>query len=367
MSKQSIAILGVGNIGSLIATGLKALHKPPHVTLLFSSNSRRASFVQHGSTITVIRSGTKYVYDGFNAAAADNCVTHIDNLIITTKSHQTVQAIKPLLPFLSSSTDIVLIQNGAGTYQKLKKEYWHNKPSPRFIQGVTDHGANSSVPFEVNHASIGSIRLAVVPESERHAPSSEPPYMLQLLAACPDLNATLVSYEEITEIMYRKLVSNCCINPLTALYRVPNGFLAENQHARDSVYQITSECCHILNAYNTLHGISLGFVPAKMFDSVLQVIKLTAQNWSSMFQDIHAGKQSEIDFINGFILDAYAEISKHGGDPVAKPKINKFLVSMIKSLEAAAAGPAATTDSTATTDSLKDSTDPAPRVSPHDP
>jgi len=41
----------------------------------------------------------------------------------------------------------------------------------------------------------------------------------------------------------------------------------------------------------------------QMRDEVYRVIRATAQNKSSMLQDIEAGRSSEIDFINGFIVE----------------------------------------------------------------
>lgn len=44
-----------------------------------------------------------------------------------------------------------------------------------------------------------------------------------------------------------------------------------------------------------------------MLDTVVNVAQSTAQNYSSMHQDIYNKRQSEIDFINGYVVNIAAK------------------------------------------------------------
>jgi 2-dehydropantoate 2-reductase len=94
--------------------------------------------------------------------------------------------------------------------------------------------------------------------------------------------------------VWKKLLVNCVINPLTAILQVRNNeiggkLLAGIRHAvvREGV------------AVGMAEGISL---KPDLVDFVDQLIP-RYENRSSMLQDVIRGNRTEIDFINGMIVD----------------------------------------------------------------
>ena len=125
-----------------------------------------------------------------------------------------------------------------------------------------------------------------------------------------------VSNDFITEL-WQKLILNCVLNPLTAILRVRNSQIAvpvlENVR-----HQIVKECLSVSEA----EGVFLPTNLAEKLDSAISVYT----NFSSIFQDVVNGKKTEIDFINGKII----ELGKKYNIPTP---INRALYSMIKFLE----------------------------------
>ena len=93
--------------------------------------------------------------------------------------------------------------------------------------------------------------------------------------------------------LWRKLAVNCAINPLTALLDCPNGEL--RQHP-DRVALICREVAAVIEreGYHTSETDLRYYVD--------QVIESTAENISSMLQDIRAMRHTEIDYITGYLL-----------------------------------------------------------------
>lgn len=93
--------------------------------------------------------------------------------------------------------------------------------------------------------------------------------------------------------LWRKLAVNCAINPLTALLDCPNGEL--RQHP-DRVALICREVAAVIEreGYHTSESDLRYYVD--------RVIESTAENISSMLQDIRAMRHTEIDYITGYLL-----------------------------------------------------------------
>jgi 2-dehydropantoate 2-reductase len=130
---------------------------------------------------------------------------------------------------------------------------------------------------------------------------------------------------DIESEIWSKAIVNACINPLTAVLRVPNGRLLDS----DVILRLMSEICVECTDVATYAGITLP--EGRAIDRVLGVAKNTSGNRSSMLRDVELGRRTEIGQINGMIR----KIGVVGGIPVP---LNRALTSMIEAMEPLAAG-----------------------------
>ena len=100
----------------------------------------------------------------------------------------------------------------------------------------------------------------------------------------------------IDTMVWEKAIVNATINPLTALWRIPNGDLLATAERRDLLTALTSEAAAVAGA----RGIAIS--AAEAIDRVEAVCRATAANHSSMLQDVERGRPTEIDSINGVIV-----------------------------------------------------------------
>jgi 2-dehydropantoate 2-reductase len=93
----------------------------------------------------------------------------------------------------------------------------------------------------------------------------------------------------------RKLLANVCLNPVTALFRVPNGALLQPP------YVMFAEAL-AAEAAAALVAEGLKITAGEAVRRVMEVAKTTARNRSSMLQDVLAGRRTENDYLTGALL-----------------------------------------------------------------
>lgn len=122
--------------------------------------------------------------------------------------------------------------------------------------------------------------------------------------------------------IWHKALYNIALNPLTALFQVPYGPIADNPDTRWLIQQMISEAFEVARA----SGMDLG--SPRDYLEVLWDQKLppTRDHISSMAQDIRMGRRTEIDYING----AVARLGEHYG--IDTP-YNNAITRMVKARE----------------------------------
>lgn len=106
---------------------------------------------------------------------------------------------------------------------------------------------------------------------------------------------------QIEQVLWEKLVVNACINAVTALLNCKNGAPARDPHGQHLFRTVCKEIEDLMEAT----GLD---VPAELLTRVFLVSSQTADNFSSMQQDMIACRSTEIDYINGFVVKQGARI-----------------------------------------------------------
>ncbi|MEJ2597857.1 MAG: 2-dehydropantoate 2-reductase, partial [Anaerolineales bacterium] len=97
-------------------------------------------------------------------------------------------------------------------------------------------------------------------------------------------------------LLWGKLVINAAINPLTALLGVPNGALLQRPSAHRLMAAAAAEAVAVAAARD------VALPHSDPLETILAVAQRTAENRSSMLQDVQRRAPTEIDAINGAIV-----------------------------------------------------------------
>ncbi|ASI24131.1 TPA: 2-dehydropantoate 2-reductase [Aeromonas salmonicida] len=296
-SSPQWSLLGCGALGGVFASLLTQSGQSTRVLL----RDRHRSTLHPGIDFTSLEGQTQLI--AIERGFVDQ-PGQIKRLLVMTKAGQVVSALTPLAGKLAAGVPIVLLHNGMGIAEQVVQLFPHNP----VIAGVTSHGAMQSGHFVFRHTGKGETWLGPVNEAARaHASLAE------------DLTAALGQAgwdEQILARQWQKLAINCAINPLTALYKLKNGELAGPRFA-DALQQICVEVADVMQAEGQPTSSD------ELLRRAMTVVELTADNYSSMHQDMEQGRETEIEAITGFLLACAA---KHG---IAVP-VNQGLYQAIK-------------------------------------
>ncbi|WKX27383.1 2-dehydropantoate 2-reductase [Tatumella ptyseos] len=263
-----ITVLGCGALGQIWLSALsrkghtvQGWLKVPQSQLQIQVFSPEQDSYQHSVTVN-------------DASLLQQC----ELLLVTLKAQQLQSGLTPLLPLLPEKCPIVLMHNGLGVIDDL----------PTIIQPLC-HAVTTQAAYRTSaatrHKAWGLTQIGPL-NPAAHSVSHLADILHQAL---PDV----AWYDEIKISGWKKLAVNAVINPLTVKYDCHNGDLLT---VLDEVRGLCDELTTVMNREN-IHTDA-----KQLYESVVNVIQLTAENSSSMRQDIHAKRVTEIDYINGYLL-----------------------------------------------------------------
>lgn len=284
---QAWYILGAGAIGGLWAHTLQTWGLD--VTILARSEEQHLALQHQGLQVTqgneTNRSHPKSLFPGLGQDT-------IQNLLVCTKTYATVAAIRTWRKLLHPQANIVLLQNGMGTAHALQAEL----PQSNIYCATTTDGAWRRAPWQIVRAGQGITQIGAF---SAHLNLRVPPPSLANIIALGKQHAGTLNlqwHEDIITPMWHKLAINSVINALTAIYKVTNGALIDHPQGRPRLDQLCQE------TENVMSRCHITPIPHGLLQQALRVLKQTADNKSSMLQDCLAGQPSELDAINGFVI-----------------------------------------------------------------
>ncbi len=286
---MDICVFGAGSLGSLVGGLLAADHdvhlvgREPHVDAV------RADGL-----------GLAGVFDRrVHPTASTEPPGETDLVLVTVKSFDTRQAVRSLA---DTATGVVLsLQNGMGNEQRLAAGL-----SAPVLAGTCTYGARLSEPGVVECTGTGEV--AVGPRTGGQ--SNRADRVGGALAA--GLETTVAP--DMPRRLWEKLAVNAGINATTALARVPNGDVVDGP-ARSVAADAARETAQVAAGA----GIDIDDTPER----TREVATATAANTSSMHQDIQAGTRTEVEAINGYVVD------RAGGEV----PVNATLTALIRAWE----------------------------------
>lgn len=272
-------ILGAGSIGCLWAARLAQAGHP--VTLLLRDDVALQRFQGNGSRILLMEENDQQRIR-VNARTAEQAGEQIDRLIVATKAHQAESAALSVATQLSPGADVLLLQNGMGIQQRLGELL----AAQHVWVGVSTEGAFCPEYFTVVHAGRGTTRIGMLADQ-----GADTTPLRNSLRCSLDIEHEA----DIDTALWQKLLANCAINPLTAIYRCRNGELLTIPERRAHLQAVCAELTQLARA------MGRDDLAGGLFDRAEHIATVTARNRSSMLADIDEQRETEIEFITGHV------------------------------------------------------------------
>lgn len=317
---MNIWVVGAGSIGMLLAAKLALAGQA--VRVVTHSEEQARAIMDEG--LRLVEGDNEYVARPEAIAfrqlkrLASAAVQSPDWLLLTVKQqHLTDELMTVLGKWCARGTRLLAWQNGIGHVERLADYI----PASRLDTAVTTEGARKNSLNEIHHTGFGMTRIgcAIEPGEAEERQGAEQ-RQKKLIAALHMAGFEVSLSNNMREIAWNKLLVNAVINPLTALLQVPNGRLLELEPLMPLMRSLYEEGVEAAHAENVR-------LQEDLWEQVLEVCRRTANNASSMLQDVTVGRPTEIDWVNGALLQV---ARKHGLTLMA----NSTMYRLIKSIEA---------------------------------
>jgi len=269
MRFNKIFILGAGAIGSVYGA---LLSRRNDVTLI--GNKAHTNIVN--STGLSISGSLNAVFN-LKAKSEIREIPESTLIILTAKAYDSATAIERIKKLIRKDTVILILQNGLGNEEVVRSIVGDEI---KILRGITMMAAEFFEPGKIKFW-----RGETIIEKDKIAET-----IAEIFNECA-LKTSLSN--DIKKEVWNKLIVNCVINPLTALFHIRNCEIAADslKTVRNGILR---ECIEV--------GKAEGMTFAPGLEEKINKEIADYTNFSSMYQDIMKGKKTEIDFLNGRIV-----------------------------------------------------------------
>ncbi len=300
-----IAIIGAGAIGSLFGARLK---NSGNEVLLVDRDSRTVSEIRsRGVRLRLLDGKTSRVHVPIKQAPAS--LRDFEQILFAVKAYSTEGAARQYRTLVEPEATIVTLQNGLGNLEVLARCFGKG----RVVAGSTTEASLLLGPGWVTHAGGGR---TVVGELD----GTRSKRCLDIVGMFREAGFETVLTRNVMGVVWAKVIVNSAINPVSALTRLRNGQLAGEEVLKDLMLRTLSE------GVETSRAERVKLEPEGVALLLFRILRATAQNQSSMLQDVLNERRTEIRQLNGAIVE------KGRQHRVSTP-YNELLTSLILGLE----------------------------------
>jgi len=300
---MKIGIIGSGAVGSLFAAHLARSGSVE--TWVYDVSQQHVDAINaNGLRLT----GVGEVHGHPRATSDPGALPELDFAIVATKGMHTRSAVEGTLAAISGAA-VCSVQNGIGN-EEVIAEY-----VPSVIRGTTFPAGKLLEPGVVQWDTAGSTWIG--PFEPRPASMDQVRSLANVLT---ESGMETLALEDARGAQWTKLIFNAASNALCSLTRLPHGRAALDDDVRWVMDGVIEEGKAVAAAL----GIVMEKDPAEL---MRESIEPALDHKPSMLQDVLAGRATEIDQLNGGIVQFAREVG------VPTP-LNQAAYGLIKGLEA---------------------------------
>jgi len=281
-SMIDVMILGAGGVGCVVGGCLS--HKGFQIQLVNR---------QYFTAMAVAKNGLRLEFDtGIQISQPDAVVTANAQpakfIMCFTKTHQTKAAIKAILPVICKDTIMVSMQNGLGNGSLLAR-----LTGCDVLHGVTMIPATVLAPAHIrshgsHHSWIGPLEIS----SQRQQAAAKE------LATMLEQSGLSTEYlDDVRTKIWQKACFNVAMNGVAALADAPPGLIGDTAPLMVEVHALADE------ALAVAASLGIGVDPKQVHELIDFACAEHRYHMPSMMQDIRASRQTEIESLNGYIVE----------------------------------------------------------------
>ncbi len=282
---MKVAVLGSGAMGCLFGA---AFHRADCDVTLIDVNVEHVAAINAEGLEVDLRSGVERLPIRAALPAEVNAVA--DLVVVFTKTFHTQAALEGIAAAIGPETQLLSLQNGLGNDRRLAAF----ADDARVMVGASMLPSDLVGPGRIRSHGEGYSKLYP-------AFGGDPACARQVATKLTEGGLETVLDPDIHKAIWSKAIFNATMNPLCALTRRTPGFLGANPEARATITAAVAEGIAAAHA----SGVMVDGQPIYDLTEVSMIDH--ADHEPSMLQDLHAGRRTEVDAINGSIVKAAEE------------------------------------------------------------
>ena len=281
---MQIVIVGAGALGGLV--GAQLSDSGEDVTLIEINQARTKLLNETGLFISAGSKGERCI--PLKVVSDLNGVGIADLIFISVKSYQTEGAVRGVESIIGPETRVLSMQNGIGNAEKMAELIGPE----RVLTGITYHSIQHTGPNRLRYRK-GIKPIQIAPLDGHLTPDVE---AIGEVFRKAGLDTNVV--ESIDHVVWQKLLHNAVVNPVSALTGLTCRELLDDEFCQ----QFMRSCC--LEIVEVMRARGVPIVDEEdPYRPVIGSQKALGKNRPSMWQDLSRGLPTEIDAINGAIVD----------------------------------------------------------------
>jgi 2-dehydropantoate 2-reductase len=274
-----IAVIGAGALGGFVGANLARAGQD---VVLVDANPERVEAIN--SNGLRLQMPGEDVNVEIQARRAEELTGPYDLLVILTKGIHTEGAISDSRHLLGDSTYVLTFQNGLGNVDVIAK---FANPD-RILVGMTNWAADFREPAGVVSVGSGEIRIW-------HSGARNDPLIHDIAAVFYGAGLNCIADPLVDSAIWEKVAFNAAMNSISAITLRNVGEIGDDPDARALVEDVAREVLSVAGAKSV--PVDRARVMA-MFD---EAFRCHRSHQPSMLQDRLAGRETEIQFINGAV------------------------------------------------------------------
>jgi 2-dehydropantoate 2-reductase len=302
---KQIMVVGAGSVGGYFGAHLAQKHST--ASFLLRPNTQ-AAVAANGLTIRSAIGESFTVHPQSSSIPQD--LPQPDLIILGVKAYDLDEVMNQIEPILKPDTTILTLQNGVTIEDKLKMRFGRE----RVVGGVAFIYSKIVEPGVIDHYKKGMVTIGELM-------GLETPRLLQIQNLFKEAGIPCFLTEDIRKAKWEKMCWNCVFNPLSVVLNDHVAKALDVPELQPVLGTIVREVSAVAMA---AHRVPLD---GDMSEKVVKWSQELRDIHTSMYDDWKAGRTTEIDELNGYIV-------KRGQEFGIPTPMNEMLTALIKGITA---------------------------------
>jgi len=304
---MKIVIVGAGALGGLVG----ALLSDSGEDVVFLEIDEKRAEKLNAEGLEVVQEGKEDRHVSVKVVTSLDGIGAAELVFVSVKSYQTKGAVEAVQPVVGPQTRMLSMQNGIGNTETMAGIVGAEK----VLSGITYHSIQHLGPNRLR------FRAGIKPIQISPFEGKPTPHVEKIAEVFRKAGLDTDVVENIDHVIWQKLLHNAVVNPVSAITGLNCNQLLEDEDLQSLMRQMCEEIIAVMRA----RGVPI-IDEEDPYRPVIGSQKALGPNRPSMWQDLNRGLRTEIDALNGAIVE---EAGKHG---LAAP-CNHTIVRLVHSAE----------------------------------